>query len=222
MISTVKLINSIEKSVDEDLGMIETQRGIAKTKTMVICVAVLACAAFMLPIMNANAVTYRRLYICQKCYSIMASSTGWTRITSNLYYLNYSPDGVRLRSSSFTSVKVYNKYTRLGAGSNLDLIKAVTYYLYKLPSSWKPGARVMSSTSIPSGTVVAVFTNGVYSGHVAVFAGFTSGRTGFKVFDQNWKTTGSLYGCIGKHDIYKTGSGLSDADNYYIVLAPYS
>jgi len=54
---------------------------------------------------------------------------------------------------------------------------------------------------------------------VAVFAGFEysdSTRIGFRVYDQNWKTDDGL-GVVGKHIIHTSGSGVSDADNYYIV-----
>jgi len=201
----------------EEFEMTET-----KTKIIAIGIAALISVAVLLPIMTASAVSYRTLRICPKCYNTMANSNGWTRITGNLYYLNYYPDGLKLPNS----YRVYQKYTRIGgsasAGSCLDFIKGVRSSLYRPPSSWKQGPRVMTSTYISPGTVVATFRNGIYYGHAAVFVGFTSGKTGFMVFDQNWRTSGSLYGCVGKHYIYKTGSGLSDADNYYIVLVPYS
>jgi len=202
----------------EEFEMTKTKGGIGKTKIIAIGIVALISVAVMLPIMTTSAVSYRKLRICSKCYSVMANSNGWTRITANLYYLNYDPDGLNLPNS----YRVYQKYTRIGSGSCEDFIKGVRNYLYRPPSSWKQGPRVMTSAYISPGTVIATFRNGKYYGHVAVFVGFTSGKTGFMVFDQDWRTSGSLYGCVGKHYIYKTGSGLSDADNYYIVLVPYS
>jgi PKD repeat protein len=159
-----------------------------------------------------------RLKISDKYYDIIDRSTGWTR-SGSFWYLNYEPDGKELPKSS---VK-YAKYTTVDddkppPGQCVDFVRVLSNN-YQYTKDWSKGPKVMTCTNIEVGTVIATFfgEGGGYGGHVAVFAGFTSGKTGFKVFDQNWK----LDGCVGKHFIYKTGSDVWDADNYYIVtLAP--
>ena len=163
------------------------------------------------------------LKISSTYYNILDQSDGWTLI-DGCYYLHYYPDGCKLPRSS----QVYQKYTRVNAGDDqypgecVDFVKVLSNTRTIPTSKWEPGPKVITSTDIEPGTVIAIFKNGVYpstgGGHVAVFAGFTySGgqRIGFLVFDQNW---GELYGRVGKHHIYRWGSGVTDdADNYYIV-----
>ena len=92
-------------------------------------------------------------------------------------------------------------------------------------SEWIKGTQVTSG-GISSGTAIATFSNGKYSGHAAIFKryiyGTTGSITGIEVWDQNWYTTNACYTCstgiFGKHTISRSGSGVSDADNYYIVL----
>lgn len=92
-------------------------------------------------------------------------------------------------------------------------------------SGWIKGTQVTSG-GISSGTAIATFSNGKYSGHAAIFKryiyGTTGSITGIEVWDQNWYTTNGCYTCgtgiFGKHTISRSGSGVSDADNYYVVL----
>jgi hypothetical protein len=42
---------------------------------------------------------------------------------------------------------------------------------------------------------------------------------GIEVWDQNWYTVNGM-GVFGKHTIYRSGSGVVNADNYYVVLIP--
>ena len=163
------------------------------------------------------------LKILSTYYNILDQSDGWTLI-GGCYYLHYYPDGCKLPRSS----QVYQKYTRVNAGDDqypgecVDFVKVLSNTRTIPTSKWEPGPKVMTSTDIEPGTVIAIFKNGVYpltgERHVAVFAGFTysgSQRIGFLVFDQNW---GELYGRVGKHHIYRWGSEVTDdADNYYIV-----
>jgi parallel beta-helix repeat protein len=158
-----------------------------------------------------------RLKILDKYYDIIDKSTGWTK-SDNFWYLNYEPDGKKLPRSS---VK-YGKYTTVDDGKPppaqcVDFVRVLSNH-YELTSKWKKGEKVITCKNIEVGTVIATFfgEDGGYGGHTAVFAGFTySGgtKTGFRVFDQNWKWDG----CVGKHVIYTHGSDVSDADNYYIV-----
>jgi parallel beta-helix repeat protein len=167
--------------------------------------------------------TANRLKILDKYFDILNQSTGWTQ-SGSFYYLNYEPDGKRLPRSS----KTVSGYTTVDDGDVypsqcVDFVRVLSNTIYIKTKDWRQGPNVMTATDIEPGTVVATFKGGKYpadgTGHVAVFAGFTysDGRkTGFKVFDQNWRTDGGL-GVVGKHFIYTIGSGVADADNYYIV-----
>jgi parallel beta-helix repeat protein len=167
--------------------------------------------------------TANRLKILDKYFDILNKSTGWTQ-SGSFYYLNYEPDGKRLPRSS----KTVSGYTTVDDGDIypsqcVDFVRVLSNTIYIKTKDWRQGPNVMTATDIEPGTVVATFKDGKYpadgTGHVAVFAGFTysDGRkTGFKVFDQNWTTDGGL-GVVGKHFVYTIGSGVSDADNYYIV-----
>jgi len=167
--------------------------------------------------------TANRLKILDKYYNILDQSTGWTE-SSSFYYLNYDPDGKKLPRSSETT----SGFTTVDDGDIypsqcVDFVRVLSNTRQIQTKYWKQGPNVMTSTDIEPGTVIATFVNGRYpsegGGHVAVFAGFEYSdgkRIGFRVFDQNWRNDGGL-GVVGKHFIYTWGSGVSDADNYYIV-----
>jgi len=167
--------------------------------------------------------TANRLKILDKYYNILDQSTGWTE-SSSFYYLNYDPDGKKLPRSSETT----SGFTTVDDGDIypsqcVDFVRVLSNTRQIQTKYWKQGPNVMTSTDIEPGTVIATFVNGRYpsegGGHVAVFAGFEYSdgkRIGFRVFDQNWRNDSGL-GVVGKHFIYTWGSGVSDADNYYIV-----
>jgi len=88
---------------------------------------------------------------------------------------------------------------------------------------WTRGNRVFDDGSITRGTVVATFSNpDTYCGHVAVFDRwhwtYNGGWIvdGFYVWDQNYVS--SLL--TGRHLIKRSGSGVGDADKYYVVKVP--
>jgi hypothetical protein len=91
-------------------------------------------------------------------------------------------------------------------------------------SYWRKGPRVVDG-NVPIGTVIATFfgPGGTYSGHCAIFKGYVKDRNGriigIEVWDQNWYTVNGM-GVFGKHTIYRSGSGVVNADNYYVVLIP--
>lgn len=87
-------------------------------------------------------------------------------------------------------------------------------------NSWIKGNNVISSYSVTPGTIVATFgADGHYSGHVAIFASYliVQGQPiGINIWDQNYIATHA----VGKHTLMNTGSGVGDADNYYVVRVP--
>ena len=89
--------------------------------------------------------------------------------------------------------------------------------------SWSRGKRVIDGGIAP-GTVIATFTanNGLEfdssgNSHTAVFKGYVN--NGIEVWDQNWDSQNSVNGngVFGKHYIYTSDSGTSNANNYYVV-----
>ncbi len=90
--------------------------------------------------------------------------------------------------------------------------------------NWDKGRRIVNG-GVPSGTVIATFfgSGGTYSGHSAILKAYIRNGggsiIGFEVWDQNWYQVNGM-GVFGKHNIYRTGSGVTDADNYYVVEIP--
>ncbi len=89
---------------------------------------------------------------------------------------------------------------------------------------WSRGDKVMTSNVAP-GTVIAKFNaDGTYdswggTGHTAIFRSHTySGgqRTGILVWDQNYV---SPY-VVGRHSLGTSGTGVNNANNYYVVRVP--
>lgn len=89
---------------------------------------------------------------------------------------------------------------------------------------WYKGWRVVDG-GVSTGTVIATFFGygGTYKGHAAIFKGYVTdsfGRIiGIEVWDQNWYSVNGM-GVFGKHRIYRNGSGVLNADNYYVVIVP--
>ena len=216
-------------------------------KSVKIAALILLCIAALLPIVvsNANAattyVTLRIKYTSK--WNLLAqtenSANGWVNQGGGIYCLSFYPNGSLLDHAAYTtSPYKYGKYTYTQVDSTdgglrgqcVDFIKALSMR-QDVPTRgntynrWKKGDKVMTSTAIALGTAIATFDGtGQYYGHCAFFAGWDSGKTGFKVYDQNW---GPLYnrvnggGVVGKHFIYKTGlTFVSNANNYYIVEVP--
>lgn len=89
-------------------------------------------------------------------------------------------------------------------------------------SNWIQGSQVTSGGA-SQGTVIATFSGGYYYGHAAIFKSYVySGSTivGIQVWDQNWPIDGSTTQLFGMHTLSTSGSGVSDADNYYVVKVP--
>lgn len=156
----------------------------------------------------------------------------------NLYTLNGFPDwgysggkllwtwGQNLNVSYETSVSSYTQHADNSGyywGECVSSCKALSGN--NTPTSqWTSGSLVVNG-GVSSGTVIATFfgSGGTYSGHAAIFKGYIrdggDNITGFEVWDQNWYTE-SGQGVFGKHAIYRTGSGVTDADCYYVVNVP--
>jgi len=86
-------------------------------------------------------------------------------------------------------------------------------------ANWIKGSQVTSG-GISQGTAIATFSGQSYYGHVAILKGYVySGYTivGIQVWDQNWPLDGSTTGLFGTHTLYCSGSGVNNANNYYVV-----
>jgi hypothetical protein len=89
-------------------------------------------------------------------------------------------------------------------------------------SQWTQGSLVVNGGVSP-GTVIATFLGGggTYYGHAAIFRGYVTdiygNITGIRVWDQNWVVPGAVF---GTHTIDRNGSGVLNANNYYIVNVP--
>lgn len=88
-------------------------------------------------------------------------------------------------------------------------------------SHWRRGKKVLDPYSnIQRGTAVAKFNaDGTFdccgTGHVAIFDQYfvTNNGVGFKVWDQNYVED---Y-LVGRHTFMPSGSGVNNANNYYVV-----
>lgn len=101
-------------------------------------------------------------------------------------------------------------------GECVSLVKAVAHS-NAVTSQWRPGTGVFDG--IPSGTIIATFPGGRYSGHTAVFLRYVRNSShrviGMRVADQNWGARK-----VRRHVITKGGSGVSNASNYRVVRVP--
>jgi len=72
-------------------------------------------------------------------------------------------------------------------------------------------------TGLRSGTAIATFPGGHYFGHAAIFLGVVRNSAGtaigIRVADQNWGAR-----IVKRHVIYRSGSGVADADNFHAIL----
>lgn len=90
-------------------------------------------------------------------------------------------------------------------------------------NKWTKGRQVMSG-NVAQGTVIAKFNaDGTYdasgkTGHVAIFDIYIQGQgpAGFRVWDQNFVYSHR----VGRHILYPSGSGVMNANNYYVVQVP--
>ncbi len=92
-------------------------------------------------------------------------------------------------------------------------------------SQWTSGSIVVNG-GVSAGTVIATFfgSGGSYSGHAAIFKGYTrdgaGNITGIEMWDQNWYSY-SGQGVFGTHTILRTGGGgVGDANSYRVVNVP--
>ncbi len=115
---------------------------------------------------------------------------------------------------------------KIGDGECVAFAKAMSNTNNIASSSWRRGVNVMSTTAyIPQGTLIATFkADGTYDSwatsgnHVAVFAGYQYGlfqKTGIYVWDQNYLP--SKGNVVARHLIGISGTGVGNANNYYVV-----
>ena len=99
-------------------------------------------------------------------------------------------------------------------GECVSLVKAATKN-NTTTSGWVEGTGVFNG--LRSGTAIATFTSGHYAGHTAIFLGYvrnSAGSTiGIRVADQNWGAR-----IVKRHVIYRSGTGVADADRYHAIL----
>lgn len=84
------------------------------------------------------------------------------------------------------------------------------------------GRRVMDG-GITKGTVIATFSDpNTFSGHLAIFEMYATlqgpnvRKDGFRVWDQNFVSSHA----VGRHELWPEGSGVYNANNYYVVQIP--
>ena len=157
------------------------------------------------------------------------SETAWylygTGLEPQLLKYDY---GTLLNTYGKSKTAIYvgsRKAIRIGNGQCVDFAKAMSNTGDIASSSWTRGNRVFDDGSITQGTVIATFSSPtVYSGHVAVFdrwhwvylGNYQWGIDGFYVWDDNYVVD---Y-LAGRHLLKQSGSGVGDADNYYVVKVP--
>jgi len=169
------------------------------------------------------------------CIAIpVSASTPLTITTANLWELNSYPgyayhNGGYLLWSFGQSLTATNMRA---CGDDIQFADNYGYYWGECVSavkalsgstvgtaSWIQGSQVTSG-GVSQGTAIATFPGGSYSGHAAIFKGYTysgSTITGVQVWDQNWTLDGSTLHLFGTHTLYRSGSGVNNADNYYVV-----
>nr|HEX4315852.1 BPSL0067 family protein [Kofleriaceae bacterium] len=99
-------------------------------------------------------------------------------------------------------------------GECVSLVKAATKN-NTTTSGWVEGAGVF--TGLRSGTAIATFPGGHYDGHTAIFLGEVKNSAGavvgMRIADQNWGAR-----VVKRHVIYRTGSGVLNANSYHAIL----
>jgi len=106
-------------------------------------------------------------------------------------------------------------------GECVSLVKAATKSNV-VTGDWRPGANVFAGLpdhGLPSGTALATFPGGRYSGHTVIFLSYVRANghvTGMRVADQNWNGR-----TVKRHVIHReSGSSVANANNYFAVLVP--
>jgi len=161
----------------------------------------------------------------------ISASTPLTITAFNLYGLNSMP-GYAYHDEgylywSYFGENLVASYSR-GCGGDTQFADNYGYYWGECVSAvkalsgsnvvtanWIKGSQVTSGGVAP-GTAIATFSGESYYGHTAIFKGYIySGYTiiGIEVWDQNWRYDGLFM----KHIINCYGSGVSNANNYYVV-----
>ncbi len=116
---------------------------------------------------------------------------------------------------SITAIKIWD-------GECVAFAKSMSNTNTITTSHWRKGKKVVDpSSNIQRGTIVANFNvDGTYdccyrTGHVAIFDQYfvTNNGVGFKVWDQNYVKSN----LVGRHTMMPSGSGLYNANNYYVV-----
>ncbi|GEM_PF-2544881 len=131
-------------------------------------------------------------------------------------------EGSLKQSGDFTRLADNNGYY---LGECVSAAKALAGSNF-VTGDWTKGKRVTDGGVAP-GTILATFSAeggtkypAESGGHVVIFRGYlpaTGGSiTAIEVWDQNWDNEGVM----GLHKIFRSGSGVINADNYNVVLVP--
>lgn len=142
---------------------------------------------------------------------------GWA---SSQYYLDATYKNL-LWVGNYQATTVADNYGNYW-GSCVSLTKALSKNNLAT-SSWIRGKHVMDG-GVTQGTVIAKFNaDGTYdswggTGHAAIFDVYLQGQgpAGFRVWDQNFVYPSA----VGRHILYPSGSGVNNANNYYVVQVP--
>lgn len=143
----------------------------------------------------------------------------WAKYGSGQLLKYSSINGLDVAPKTKTKIMVGTiDAVKVGNGQCTDFVKGVSKNS-EATSNWIRGRKVVGG-SISGGTAIAVFgsnnkyANSLTTSHTAIFGNYIS--SGFNIWDGNWVKS---Y-LVGRHSIYTTGTGRSDADNYYVVEIP--
>ncbi|MDD3191091.1 MAG: BPSL0067 family protein [Candidatus Pacebacteria bacterium] len=168
---------------------------------------------------TSSAQAAREFWITDNNYDVLDNSAAWTSYSYG--YLLLWPNSLSVSSQTVYSVGSISA-TKVCDGECVSFVKHVSG-VFVSTSNWEKGSSLFTYNLIRPGTAIATFwgTGNSYGGHTAIFVDYyyeNGERTGIIVWDQNFLPDHGKV--VAKHIIRRSGSGLSDADNYYTVLIP--
>lgn len=189
------------------MGLLKTGKGSLCLIIALLCIAVVGIGS---PVSAAN------LQITSWNLMQLNSMPAYAYNSGQLYYTY----GQNLMAPYKTNLNGYTEladYQGYYWGECVSAVKSLSASTVTT-SSWSAGSQVVNG-GVAQGTAIATFPGGSYSGHAAIFRGYVySGGsiTGIQVWDQNWVAASTF----GTHTLARSGSGVSNANNYYVVQVP--
>lgn len=208
-----------------------------KIKTLLIAmVFVMTTAAVAMPVQ-----AYTNLAVTSDNLNTLNSFTysgAWYNVGANAYALNWYGGGEYFEAGykapalyyGLVTATIMADYQGHNWGQCVSMVKNLAHSTV-VTDSWYQGAHVMDG-GISPGTTIARFvwssgkgryayvSDGV-SCHAAIFREYTydqyGNRNGMIVWDQNWDYNENGEGIVMMHKIPNTGSGVSNANNYYVI-----